>query len=156
MLEFDEPDISSIAEEIKLTGQVMFKDISIPLLEITEGGDSTVDLEENDYRKYFHMRVRNIEKKFKDGEMVRTDTFFDIERCQQSMFQNNEYYENYWNTFKERAQYCVANQQDLYFEGTRDSPLKEQDSAYVIYEFLKCSNETKKAGYPECASPTDI
>ena len=81
MLEFDEPDISSIAEEIKLTGQVRFKDISLPLLEITEGGDSTNDLQEDDYRKYFHMRVRNIEKKFIDGEMVRTDTFFDIERC---------------------------------------------------------------------------
>ena len=82
MLEFDEPDISSIAEEIKLTGHVRFKDISLPLLEITEGGDSTVDLQEDDYRKYFHMRVRNIQKKFINGDLVRSDTLFDIKRCQ--------------------------------------------------------------------------
>ena len=44
MLEFGDPNISTIAEEIKLTGKVKFKDISIPLLEITEGGDSTIDL----------------------------------------------------------------------------------------------------------------
>ena len=48
-------------------GKVKFKEISLPLLEITEGGDSTVDLDQDDYRKYFHMRVRNIEKKFYNG-----------------------------------------------------------------------------------------
>ena len=44
----------------------------------------------------------------------------------------------------------------MYFEGTRDSPLEEKDSAYVIYEFFKCSDATKEPGYPECASPSDI
>ena len=78
MLEFGDPNISSIAEEIKLMGQVKFRDISLPLLEITEGGDSTIDLDEDDYRKYFHMRVKNIEKSFKNGEMARTDTFYSL------------------------------------------------------------------------------
>lgn len=50
MFEYGDPDISSIAEEIKLTDKVIYKDISMPLLEITEGGDSTVDLDADDYR----------------------------------------------------------------------------------------------------------
>lgn len=83
MLQYDGPDISSIAEEMKYekVGKVNYGDISLPLLEIVQGGDSTVDLEEDDYRKYFHMRVRNIRKNFVDGEMVRSDEFFYIERC---------------------------------------------------------------------------
>ena len=83
MLQYGDPDISSIAEEMKYekVGKVNFGDLSLPLLEITQGGDSTVDLEEDDYRKYFHMRVRHIQKNFVDGELVRTDSFFNIERC---------------------------------------------------------------------------
>ena len=109
MLEYGEPDISSIAEENKLESKVFMKDISLPLLEITEGGDSTVDLEKDDYRKYFHIRVRNIEKKFQEGQLVKTDTFYQVERCSESMFNENEYYQNYWKAFNERAQYCVTN-----------------------------------------------
>jgi hypothetical protein len=81
MLEFDEPNISSIAEEIKMHSHVNFSDISLPLLEIVQGGDSTVDLQLDDYRKYFHMRVRNIEKKFIDGELTRLDTLYQIGPC---------------------------------------------------------------------------
>jgi len=86
MLQYGEPDISSIAEEMKYekVGKVNFGEISLPLLEIVQGGDSTVDLEEDDYRKYFHMRVRHIQKNFVNGVMERTDTFFYIERCSES------------------------------------------------------------------------
>ena len=71
MLEYDDPDISSIAEMMNYekVGKVPFRDISLPLLEIHSGGDQTVDLEQDDYRKYFHMRVRNIEKIFIDGKL---------------------------------------------------------------------------------------
>ena len=71
MLEYDHPDISSIAEMMNYEriGKVPFSDISLPLLEIHQGGDQTVDLELDDYRKYFHMRVRNIEKKFMNGKI---------------------------------------------------------------------------------------
>jgi hypothetical protein len=50
----------------------------------------------------------------------------------------------------------VVDSDNLYFEGTRDSPLNEQDSAYIIYEFFKCSEDTKLPGYPECATPPEI
>jgi hypothetical protein len=47
MLQYGEPDISSIAEEMNYgnVGKVNFGDISLPLLEIVEGGDTTVNLE---------------------------------------------------------------------------------------------------------------
>lgn len=88
--------------------------------------------------------------------MVRTDTLYEIARCQESMFQENPYYQNYWDTFNGRSQYCLVDQENVYFEGTRDSPLKNEDSAYLIFEFHKCSNATKMEGYPDCATPPEI
>lgn len=50
----------------------------------------------------------------------------------------------------------MVNYEELYFQGTRDSPLLEQDSAYIVMEFFKCSNDTKLEGYPDCAAQPDI
>ena len=47
-------------------------------------------------------------------------------------------------------------EEEIYFQGTRDSPLKKQDSAYVVIEFNKCNEETKFEGYPECAPKEEI
>jgi len=41
-------------------------------------------------------------------------------------------------------------------QGTRDSPLLELDSAYIFYEFLKCTDATKLDGYPDCAPQEKI
>jgi hypothetical protein len=88
MLGFAAPKISSVQEGMDYleVGKVPFSDVSKPLLEILQGGDSTVDLDEIDYRRYIHIRVDHIEKKFVDGEMVRTDTYYDVQRCKEEDF----------------------------------------------------------------------
>lgn len=48
------------------------------------------------------------------------------------------------------------NEDKVYFQGTRDSPLNKKDSSYVVYEVHKCSEKTMKPGYPSCASPEEI
>ena len=67
-------------------GKVPFSKVSKPLLEIVEGGDNTVDLDAIDYMRYIHIRADLIEKKFVNGEMVRTDTYYDFVRCEEQDF----------------------------------------------------------------------
>ena len=69
-----------------IVGKVEFSKVSKPLLEILNGGDYTVDLEEADYRRYIHLRADHIEKKFENGEIVRTDTYYDLVRCKEEDF----------------------------------------------------------------------
>ena len=73
-------------------GKVPFSNVSKPLLEIVEGGDSNVDLDAIYYRRYIHIRADLIEKKFVDGEMVRTDTYYDLVRCEEEDFMSNVYH----------------------------------------------------------------
>ena len=88
MLGFAAPKISSVEEGMNYleVGKVPFSDVSKPLLEIVQGGDSTVDLDEIDYRRFIHIRVDHIEKKFENGEIVRTDTYYDVVRCKEEDF----------------------------------------------------------------------
>jgi hypothetical protein len=94
MLGFSAPKISSVEEGMNYdnVGKVGFSKVSKPLLEILEGGDYTVDLDQIDYRRFIHIRADHIEKKFVDGEMVRTDTYYDLYRCKEEDFQGNDYY----------------------------------------------------------------
>lgn len=116
MLGFAAPKISSVEEGMDYdeVGRVPFSQVSKPLLEILEGGDSTVDLEALDYRRFIHIRADHIEKKFVNGEMVRTDTYYDVVRCKEEDFQANSYFKAYWKMFNSRAQYCV-NDDRIYF-----------------------------------------
>ena len=41
---------------------------------------------------------------------------------------------------------CVDHLEGVYMQGNRDSVYNLKDSAYVIYEVSKCSNETKLPG----------
>ena len=41
-------------------------------------------------------------------------------------------------------------------QGTRDSPLNKQDSAYIVWSIHQCSEKTMLPGYPACADPKDI
>ena len=47
-------------------------------------------------------------------------------------------------------------QNEIYFEGTRDSVVNEEDSAYGVIEIHKCSEATRLPNYPECATPSEI
>lgn len=58
-------------------GKVHFDLVSRPLLEIQQGGDTTIDLDAIDYRRFFHVRINNIEKKFnKEGKMEKSNTYY--------------------------------------------------------------------------------
>ena len=88
MLGFSEPKISSVEEgmDYENVGKVAFSQVSKPLLEIVEGGDNTIDLDAINYRQYIHIRADHIEKKFLEGKMVRTDTYYDLVRCKDEDF----------------------------------------------------------------------
>lgn len=51
---------------------------------------------------------------------------------------------------------CVDHMEGVYMQGNRDSVYNLKDSAYIIYEIHKCSNETKLPGYPDCKSDDEI
>ena len=65
MLGFQGPDILQVSEKFdhQYAG-VQKLALMQPYLEILEGGDNTVDLEAQDYRRFIHLRVNNIVKNF--------------------------------------------------------------------------------------------
>ena len=52
-----------------LTDPVYLNDVAKPLIEILEFEDTTVDLEEEDYRQYIHIRLRNIIRTYPNNEL---------------------------------------------------------------------------------------
>ena len=102
--------------------------------------------------------------------MVTTNHYSEITRCQESDYKENihgasskydsetqkmSFHKKYYEANKDRVQYCVKDA-DVYFQGTRDSPIKQEDSSYVVYEVHRCSEATMLPGYPECASRKEI
>ena len=83
MLEFDDPDIKSITEafDYNEVGHVGYDSLPLLLLEINRGSDKPVDIDELDYKRYFNVRYKQIEKHFVDGEMKKVIEYFDYERC---------------------------------------------------------------------------
>lgn len=59
-----------------------------PLFEILEGGDSTVDLDSEEYWKYISLRLTNVIKTYDEvtGEETRTDLHYPVSRCTESNF----------------------------------------------------------------------
>lgn len=106
MLQFDSPDISSIEETMKynVVGKIKMVSMAKPLFEILEGGDNTVDLEAVDYKKYINIRLVNVVKNIgEDGEVERTDKYYEIERCEKQDFEKNAYLRQYWKSYNSRA-----------------------------------------------------
>ena len=92
-------------------GKIPITNVSKILFEILEFGDSTVDLDQQDYRRYVHIRLNNIIKKWEGGKWVREDIYYPIFRCTEDLFQENEFTKEYWNQVKDsRNQYCVDNE----------------------------------------------
>jgi hypothetical protein len=44
----------------------------------------------------------------------------------------------------------------IYLLGTRDSVYIGEDTTYGVTEILKCSEESRLPGYPECATDPEI
>lgn len=40
---------------------------------------------------------------------------------------------------------------EFYLQGTRDSKVHKKEHSYLVYEFVKCTNEDKVDGDPDCA-----
>jgi hypothetical protein len=51
---------------------------------------------------------------------------------------------------KSRIQYCIDNPKDVFLQGTRDSDVKKESNAYLIYETFRCTEKTKQPGDPPC------
>ena len=51
--------------------------------------------------------------------------------------------------------YCLEDP-DVYLQGTRNNQFLLKDHAYVIFEILKCHEDTREEGDPECAEMEDI
>ena len=64
MLEFDDPSISSIEESlnVKEVGKVPYNQLALMFLEVVEYGDYAIDLDALDYKKYIHIRYKQIDK----------------------------------------------------------------------------------------------
>ena len=134
-------------------GKIPITNVSKILFEILEFGDSTVDLDQQDYRRYVHIRLNNIIKKWEGGKWVREDIYYPIFRCTEDLFQENEFTKEYWNQVKDsRNQYCVDNDL-IYLQGTRDSVTLKQDHAYIVYEIWRCTDDPSRKieGFPDCA-----
>ena len=124
MLGLEDPYISSLEETMNYeeVGKVPLNKLAKPLFEILEGGDSTVDLDAENYRQYIHVRLRNIIKTYPDGELKVTNNYYPLRRCSEEDFQRTDYERNYWEVNKDgRAQYCVDDNGEAYMQGTRDS-----------------------------------
>ena len=50
-------------------------------LEVVEYGDYAIDLDALDYKKYIHIRYKQVHKTFEDGVMQERFEFFKYERC---------------------------------------------------------------------------
>ena len=65
----------------------------------------------------------NVQKKYdQDGELERTDNYYDIDRCSKAFFDNTEFERQYYKQLIEESEYnyCVENP-EVYLMGTRDS-----------------------------------
>ena len=161
MLEFDSPATSSIAEvlDYEAVGRVGYTELALLFLEVVKDGDYPVDLDALDYKRYIHIRYKQIEKKFVDGVMSEQVEYFEYHKCTEANYQKSEYSKKYYDNFaKDRAQYCVNEDhiEKIFFKGTRDSVYIGEDSAYGITEILKCTEESRLPGYPECATDPEI
>ena len=148
--------LSSLAEQMRYddVAKVSIDKVAKILFEILEDGDNTVDLDaiEGGYRQYIHIRLNNGEKTYNADtkQFDSKNNYYDLKRCEQSNFDNNEYEKQYYQLKKTRAQYCIDQLDGVYLQGTRDSEVLKQDNAAIVYEVLVCNEASKKDGDPAC------
>ena len=93
MIGLEDPYISSLEQNMdyELVGKVALDTVAKPLIEILEYEDTTVDLEEEDYRQYIHLRLRNIIKSYPDDVYNVESKYFPIEKCTADDFVDSEF-----------------------------------------------------------------
>ena len=74
-------------------------------------------------------------------------------RCSDE-FMNSEFERNF-SAASSTFDYCTEDE-NIYFQGTRDSAVNRMEHAYVIIEVHVCNNGTKKEDDPECATEDEI
>lgn len=83
MINYDDPTNTSIEQGMiqEDVGMITIVNASKPLFEIQQGGDNTVNLEAENYKKYMHIRLNNIVKTFDGDVMTKTNNYYEIDRC---------------------------------------------------------------------------
>ena len=80
--------ISSLTEQMHYSevGKAFLNQTAKPLLEILEKGDSTVDLDKEDYKRYINIRVNNKKMIFVDGELKDQNDYYPVKKCSEDNF----------------------------------------------------------------------
>jgi hypothetical protein len=80
MINYDDPTNTSIEQGMiqEDVGLITLFNASKPLFEIQQGGDNTVNLEAENYKKYMHIRLNNIIKTFDGDVMTKTNNYYEI------------------------------------------------------------------------------
>ena len=76
------------------------------------------------------------------GNFIVTSKTHRVGNCPES-FYNTEYEKKFYNVFKDAGLLCVDDK-EFYVQGTRDSRVLGKNHAFVMYEFLKCTEETRE------------
>lgn len=74
-----------------------------PLFEILQGGDSTVDLEAEEYWKYISLRLTNIIKTYdpETGDETKVNLHYPVIRCSEENFKDSSFAQKYWKQVKD-------------------------------------------------------
>ena len=91
--------ISSLVDQMHYdeVGKAFLNQTAKPLLEILERGDSTIDLESENYKRYINIRVNNKKMTFDDdGELIEQNDFFPVTKCSEYNFQKTDFEKEYW------------------------------------------------------------
>ena len=68
-------------------GKLSLNKLNKAMFQILDGGFNIVDMNAVDVREYIHIRLDHITKHFENDEMVRTDTYHELELCKEENFQ---------------------------------------------------------------------
>lgn len=138
-------------------GKLSLNELNKAMFQILDGGFNIVDMNAVDVREYIHIRLNHITKHFENDEMIRKDTYHELELCKEENFQENEYYKEFWKTgLNWGLPMCVDHLDNIQLYGNLESPNNRKNSSYVVYEVLKCTEETRLPGYPKCKSDQEI
>ena len=88
MLWHENPKIQSIGQSMnqEKVGKLTLSEMTRPLFQILDGGFNIIDMNAVDVREYIHIRLDHITKHFENDEMVRTDTYHELELCKEENF----------------------------------------------------------------------
>ena len=93
----DDPNLSTLTEELIYENmqEVPINKVGKILFQVLENGYQTVNLDavEGGYRQYIHIRLINYLYKYnlETEQFDVTENIYDLERCQQSNFENTEF-----------------------------------------------------------------